>query len=102
MNPLKWLLNLFPPESDDSAGWGPFRLPDDCAWMNRAAKLHDWDYVHSAAGSKKRSEADFDLFYRWTLEARAEQDPIARCHKAQAICKYWPIARTAGLYFWDD
>ena len=101
MNPLKWFLNLFPPEADDSAGWGPFRLPEEEKWMERAARLHDWDYVNSKEGTKKRSEADFDLFYRWALEAHAEIDPIKRCHKAQEICKYWPLARKGGLYFWD-
>jgi hypothetical protein len=101
MNPLKWFLNLFPAEANDSAGWGPFRLPDDAQWMQRAAKLHDWAYTNSSDGTQKRSEADWDLFWRWALEAKSEQDPIKRCKRAQQICDYWKIARRGGLYLWD-
>ncbi len=102
MNPLKWLLNRLPVDSSDSAGVGPFRLPAPrCDWMQRAAKLHDNDFLNSHDGSKRLSEADADLFWRWALEAHAEQDPIERCRKFSDICKYWPLARRFGRYFWD-
>ncbi len=101
MNPLKWFLSLLPPESDNSAGWGPFRLPTDAEWMQRAATLHDYDFENSKKSGRKLSEADSDLFYRWTLEAHAEPDPIKRCHKFAQICRYWPLARGFGRYLWD-
>lgn len=101
MNPLRWLINLFPPEKDNSAGWGPFRLPADAEWMERAAKLHDFDFVESATSGQRLSQADSELFWRWALEADAEEDPIKRCKKFGQICEYWPIARKAGRYFWD-
>ena len=101
-NPLHWLLNLTKPESDNSAGWGPFRLPEDAQWMQLAANAHDFDYARSdvAPDEKRRSEADFDLFWRWALFAHGQEDPIQRCKMAKQICEYWPLARTAGVYLW--
>lgn len=102
MNPLKWLLSLIPPESNDSAGWGPFRLPEDAKWMERAAKLHDHSFQHSDMSGERLSEADASLFYRWSLEANAELDPIKKCRKYGQICRYWPMARRFGRYLWDS
>jgi hypothetical protein len=102
MNPLKWFINLFPPENNDSAGVGPFRLPKRCQWMERAANLHDWEFENASKTGKKLSEVDGDLFYRWVLEARAETDPMRRCQAFGDICRYWPIARHVGRYFWDS
>lgn len=101
MNPLKWFINLFPPDSNDAAGWGPFRLPDDAAWMNRAAVRHDYEFVKSKDSGRKLSAEDAHLFYAWTLEANAEEDDIKRCHMYSQICKYWPYARAVGRYLWD-
>lgn len=101
MNPLKWLLNLLPVDKDDSAGWGPFRLPDDAEWMQRAARLHDQAFRESGESGQRLSEADSDLFWRWTLLAHNAEDPIERCRRMQQICKYWPLARGFGRYLWD-
>lgn len=101
MNPLKWFINLFPPEEDNSAGIGPFRLPDDAKWMERATPRHDYEFLHSATSGRKLSEEDAHLFYAWTLIANAEPHPIKRCRMYSQICEYWPIARSAGRYFWD-
>lgn len=108
MNPLKWLINQFKPESNDSAGIGPIRLGDDYDWMQRAWRLHDYDYRESdyretpdvPVPAKRRSESDWDAFYRLVLLAKAEADPIKRCHMALQICEVWPWARQGGLYFW--
>lgn len=102
MNPLKWFINLFPAESDDTAGWGPFRLPSpECDWMQRAAKLHDWAFANAKAEGRRLSEIDALLFHRWVLEADSCQDPIERCKRYGHICKYWPYARAVGRYLWD-
>lgn len=101
MNPIKWFLNLFPPDSNNSAGWAIFRLPEDAQWMNRAAVRHDYEFVHSAESGKRLSEEDAHLFYAWTLQANAEPDLIKRCKMYGQICKYWPYARTWGRYLWD-
>ena len=108
MNPLKWLINQFKPESNDSAGIGPIRLGKDYDWMQRAWRLHDYDYEESdyrvtpdkPVPAKRRSESDWDAFYRLVLLAKAEADPIKRCHMALQICEVWPWARQGGLYFW--
>lgn len=102
MNPLKWFVNLFPAESDNSAGVGPFRLPERCEWMQRAANLHDYEFEHASKNGKRLSTVDAELFWRWALEAHAEIDPMKRCQKFGDICRYWPIARTVGRYFWDS
>lgn len=101
MNPLKWILNLFPPEKNDSAGWGPFRLPEDAKWMERAAPRHDYEFEHSADSGRRLSEEDAHLFYAWSLMANAEVDPLRRCKKYEQMCKYWPLARGFGRYLWD-
>lgn len=103
MNPLKWFLNkVLPQDSDDSAGYGPFRLPSpDCDWMQRAAQLHDISFRESATSGERLSEADANLFWRWAFEAHYEADPIVRCRKFDQICTYWPIARKFGRYLWD-
>lgn len=76
-------------------------MPKRCEWMQRGANLHDWDYEHAKEEPKRLSESDGDLFWRWALEAHAEQDPIERCRKYRDICRYWPYARYLGRYFWD-
>lgn len=102
MNPLRWFLNLFPPDSNDTAGWGPFRLPSPrCDWMQRAAKLHDYAFTHETELSRL-SEEDAKLFYRWTLEADSEPDALERCRMYGDICTYWPYARFFGRYLWDS
>jgi hypothetical protein len=95
---LNWLL---PEDPDDSAGYGPFRLPAECEWMQRAAKLHDYEFEHAEGRGKRVSEVDFDLFYRWVLEARSAEGPLERCKRASQICRYWPIARRFGRLIWD-
>jgi hypothetical protein len=103
MNPLKWLINLFPPEADDSAGMGPFRLPSPrCDWMQRAARLHDYEFENASANGKRLSEVDADLFWRWAIEAHAQVDTMKRCQMYGDICRYWPIARAVGRYAWDS
>lgn len=105
MNPLKWLLNKLPSSSEvdpaNAAGWGPFRLPARCKWMQRAAALHDWEFDNAEKEGKQLSQVDWDLFRRWSLEANAELDPIKRCRMAKDICTYWPYARGFGRYLWD-
>lgn len=103
MNPLKWLINLFPAEDNDTAGWGPFRLPSPrCDWMQRAAKLHDYEFSHAEANGKRLSTVDAELFWRWCLEAHAEVDAMRRCQMFSDICTYWPYARAVGRYLWDS
>lgn len=108
MNPLRWLLNLRRPEANDSAGYGPFRLPEDARWMEIAAIKHDADYEVSDTpklvtvyDNARRSESDAHLFYAWSLQANAEKDPIKRCKMYGQICRYWPIARYGGQYLWS-
>lgn len=101
MNPLKWFINLFPPEENNSAGIGPFRLPEEARWMERAVPRHEYEFVHSATSGRKLSGEDAHLFYAWTLIANAEPDTIKRCRMYSQICEYWPYARAVGRYFWD-
>jgi len=100
-NPLRFLLNdLLPQDKNDSAGLGPFRLPSDAAWMERAAHLHDLAFRDSPESKDRLSEVDAELFWRWTLEAHSHPDPIQRCRRMGQICKYWPLARAIGRYVW--
>lgn len=109
MNPLKWLqIHLLKRDMNPAAGVsiGPInlRLPASESWMERSAGLHDYDYLHSDSGDKSESAADFDLFYRWTLEAHSQVlagNSIEACRRANAICFYWPLARRVGqLIYW--
>jgi hypothetical protein len=100
MNPLKWILSFLPEDPSTQAGWGPFRLPEECDWMQKDAEVHDYDYSRSGTSGQKLSEADGNLFQRWAMRAMQEEDPIKRCRKFTHICKYWPIARNFGRYLW--
>lgn len=100
-NPLRFLLNdLLPQDENDSAGLGPFRLPSDAAWMERAAHLHDLAFRDADFSGRRLSEEDSQLFWRWALEAHSHPDPIQRCKRMGQICKYWPLARAVGRYVW--
>lgn len=100
INPLKWFLNLLPVDESDDAGWGPFKLPPEHPF-HRAARLHDISFRNSGSNTERLSEADWLLFWRFVMLARAEPDPIQRCHLAMDACKYWPLARHFGRYLWD-
>jgi len=108
MNPLKWFVNLWKPETDNSAGVGPFRLGPEYDWMQIVWNIHDYDYGESdprvtpetPVPETRRSESDWGAFHRLYLIASKEPDPIRRCQMAMQICKIWPIARRGGLYFW--
>lgn len=100
-NPLKSILNALPQDPDDSAGWGPFKLPPEHPF-HRAARLHDIAFRNSATGTDRLSEQDWLLFWRFVMLARAEPDPIQRCHLAMDACRYWPLARHFGRYLWDE
>lgn len=101
-NPGYWLLGRGEPEADNSAGWGPFRLPKECAWMQRAARQHDARYRESATQTMRRSEADAELFRNWCRAADAAFDSIERCKRYLQICKYFPYVRDFGGFFWDE
>lgn len=104
MNPIKWFVNLFPPEQNDSAGWGPFRLPEEAKWIERAAQIHDWEFENASADGKRLSQIDMEFFDRLCLLAKniAGDDYMLRCRMYGHICKYWSIARDVGRYFWDS
>jgi len=103
-NPLKYIITkILPRDNNDSAGWGPFRLPSpECDWMQEDAAIHDADYRASGEDGARRSVADVRLHTGWYLKAMQVVDPIKRCHRLQQICKYWPYARDGGLYIWRD
>lgn len=92
------------PAAGVSIGPINLRLPESERWMERAASLHDDDYLNSETGDKTESAADFDLFWRWTLEAHScifYGNTIEACRRAQAIAFYWPLARRVGqLVYW--
>jgi hypothetical protein len=100
-NPLKYILTkILPRDTNDSAGYGPFRLPSpECDWMQKGAKQHDIDYTE---GNVPRSVADTTLFISWVLEAWRldKEDGIKLCNKFEQICFYWVIARKGGQYLW--
>lgn len=104
MNPLKWIVNLFPPEKNDTAGWGPFRLPEDALWIERAAFLHDWEFENASADGKRLSQVDAEFFDRLVLLAKniAGDNYMLRCKMYGQIADYWTIARDVGKYFWDS
>lgn len=106
-NPLKYILNNWlPQDSNDSAGWGPFRLPSpECDWMQEGARVHDYQYEHSGdrGNDMRASESDGQLFRNWCRAAEAEFDPLKKCKRYAQICKYWPYVRLLGpSYLWDE
>lgn len=101
-NPIHWLLNMRKAEADNTSGWGPFRLPADAQWMDRASVLHDYDYARSDdfPNEKRESQSDWEWFWRCVLIASKEEDSLKRVRMAMQICKYFPILKHAGHYLW--
>lgn len=93
---------MFPEDKDNGCGYGIFKLPEDHPF-SRGCNLHDSDYAlaHEGLAEKTKDIVDWDLFWRWTLLTRAEQDPARRIQLCYDICKYWPLAQIGGNLMWD-
>jgi hypothetical protein len=99
-NPLKYIVNLIPQDSDRQGGIGPFKYSKDHPF-HRAFELHDDDYTNSQTSGKRLSQADWEFFYRCVLIANAQQDPIQKCRLAEELCFMFKAIRAGGRYFWD-
>ena len=100
MDILKWLASFLPRDSSNDAGYGPFRLPDRCAWMQEIFAYHDLYYDQGPAIDMKLSDIDWRVFKALCIKAEEVDDHIERCHRAHDICKYWPVMRQAGHYMY--
>lgn len=100
MDILKWLVSFLPRDPSSEAGYGPFRLPPECDWMQEIFEYHDEWYDVGPDSGMRLSDIDWKIFKALTLKAETDPDPIERCHKALQICEYWPIMRKAGHYLY--
>lgn len=100
IDPLKWLAKLLPRDSNNTAGFGPFRLPKECLWMEPVFRMHDHYYDVGPDADMRLSDIDWRIFKALTIAAETVEDPMERCHRARQICKYWPIMRSAGHYLY--
>lgn len=96
MDILKWLASFLPRDSSNEAGYGPFRLPDRCDWMQEIFEFHDLYYDEGPKNDMRLSDIDWRIFKALVLKAETEPDLIERCHRAHDICRYWPIMRSFG------
>lgn len=101
MDLLKELAKLLPVDADPTAGYGPFRLPDECAWMESVFAMHDHYYLVGPAAGMRLSEIDWRIFKALTIKAEMPDDWMERCHRARHICEYWPIMRSVGHYLYN-
>lgn len=99
----KWLKKILPHDKEEGCGYGPFKLRMDHPF-SRACGLHDYGFDDAANGEAEKTldELDWDLFYRWVLIAKAEQDPRRRIYLVWDIIKCWPLARAGGGLLYDD
>ena len=89
-----------PRDETNVCGVRPFNLPENHPFT-RACGLHDYDFDESKTSGQSLLDADWSLFYRWVLIAKAEPDPAIRRKLTRDICKYWPYADRFGELFWD-
>ena len=101
MDILKWLARFIPRDPSNEAGFGPFRLPPECDWMQEIFAFHDMYYDAGPAAGMKLSDIDWRIFKALAIKAETEPDLIERCHKVLQICEYWPIMRKVGHYLYD-
>lgn len=101
MDLLKWLARLIPRDPNNTGGFGPFRLPEDAAWMNQVFEYHDYYYDVGPESGMRLSDIDWRIFKALTILAEQSEDPMERCHRAAQICEYWPIMRKAGHYLYN-
>lgn len=99
-DPLKWLARLIPRDPSNAAGMGPFRLPEDAAWMQPIFNYHDHYYDVGPSSGMSLSEIDWRIFKALTIAAEQAEETMERCHRARQICRYWPIMRSAGHYLY--
>jgi hypothetical protein len=98
----KLLSHLLPEDPSNDCGYGPFKLPHDHPFT-RGCNLHDFEFeqAHRGKSDKTIDQVDWELFYRWTMIARAAPTHAKRCELAGEICRYWPLARSVGALLWD-
>lgn len=101
MDILKWIASFLPRDPSNEAGFGPFRLPERCAWMQPIFEYHDKYYDEGPVAGMKLSDIDWRIFKALTIAAEQTEDLIERCHRAHDICRYWPIMREAGHYLYN-
>lgn len=101
IDPLKWLARLLPIDPRNDAGFGPFRLPKRCEWMQAVFRYHDHYYIEGPKVGMRLSEIDWRIFKALTIAADEPEDWMHKCHRARDICRYWPIMRSAGHYLYN-
>lgn len=100
---LKIIANQIPRDSDNSGGFGPFRLPEEAAaWMSEIFEYHDryYDIGPTLTPPMPLSEIDWRIFRALTIKAESAETDIERCHRAHDICRYWPVMRSVGHYLY--
>lgn len=101
MDILKWLARFLPEDKEVKAGFGPFRLPDECSWMEPIFEYHDHYYVVGPEKGMRLSEIDARIFKALSIAAtQPELDWMIQCKRIKHICKYWPIMRSFGHYLY--
>lgn len=101
MDLLKALARLLPEDPNNSAGYGPFRLPSpECDWMQSIFSMHDRYYEIGPDAGMRLSNIDWRIFRALCIAAELPDDPLERCKRARQICRYWPIMRIAGRYLY--
>lgn len=101
MDLLKELAKLLPIDPCNRAGYGPFRLPEECDWMEPVFAYHDHYYIVGPDAGMRLSEIDWRIFKALAIAAELPEDWMERCHRARQICEYWPIMRSVGHYLYS-
>lgn len=102
MDLLKELARLLPIDPSGTAGYGPFRLPERCAWMESVFAYHDHYYVVGPESGMRLSEIDARVFKALSIKAtQSDLDWIEQCHRIHDICDYWPVMRSVGHYLFN-
>lgn len=98
---LKLMASYIPEDPENKPGLFIFELPDRCSWMASIFEYHDNWYKVGPSIGMRLSEIDWRIFKGLTIKAEEPSDWMERCHRAQDICTYWSIMRSAGHYLYN-
>lgn len=95
-------MSILPSDPEVGCGYGIFKLSSSHPFT-QACALHDheFDLAAESKPAKTRAQADWELFYRWVLIAKSEENIERRMKLVWEICTYWPLARLGGALMWD-
>lgn len=99
---FKEIASLIPEDEENKAGFGPFTLPKEAAWMEQVfAQYHDPYYKVGPGIGMELHEVDVRVAKGLFIVAtKADLSWKEQATRIEHICLYWSIMRSAGHYLY--